>query len=312
MLIKQCNICNTYPFAMLSTSNIDLTPGKIQSLSPQLRKAARYVVENPGEIATRSQRFIAKSTDLPAPTFTRLARAMGYENYDDLREMCRKEVLHRRTFLAEKAQAQIRNSDDETSFAVHHGSASLRNIETLLADLDLDTLEASVDLLARARRVALIGMLSAKPIVDYVAYLANISLGGWHALGQANGSLAHELADLDQNDACIVFSAQPYATRAIELARHAARKNVPVIAITDSPAAPVAEFTQQCLYLKTESPQFFPSHATAIVLFEAIIGMLIQKTGTAAQERIARIEHQNHELGEYWRDEPVSNKGERR
>lgn len=299
------------PIAMARTSSFDLSPGKIQSLSPQLRKAARFLVENPGEIATRSQRFIAKSTDLPAPTFTRLARAMGYDSYDDLREMCREEVLHKRTLLAEKAQAQIRDSHSEASFAAHHVSASLRNLDILISDLDPEQLEAGVQLLARAPQVALIGVLSAKPIMDYVAYLANMSLGGWHALGQESNALANDMANLDENSACIVFSVQPYAARAVELARWVSGKNVPIIAVTDSPVAPAAEYARHCFCLKTDSPQFFPSHATAIVFFEAIVGMLIQKNGKTAQERIAKIEQQNHELGEYWRDKPANDKGER-
>ncbi len=290
------------PNAMPKPSHLDLSPGKIQSLSPQLRKAARFVVENPGEIATRSQRFIAKSTDLPAPTFTRLARAMGYESYDDLREMCRDEVLQKRTFLAEKAQVQICKNNDEADFAADHVSASLRNIDTMLADLDLEDFEAGVQRLARARRVTLIGVFSAKPILDYVAYLANMSLGGWHSLGLENGAIANDLADLDERDVCIVFSVRPYAARTAELARNVAYRNVPVIAVTDSPAAPITEFAQQCFYLKTESPQFFPTHASAVVFFELLIGMLIRKNGEVAQQRIAKIEQQNHELGEYWQD----------
>ncbi|WP_371223195.1 MurR/RpiR family transcriptional regulator [Roseovarius sp. 2305UL8-3] len=286
---------------------VDLTPGKIQSLSPQLRKAARYVVENPGEIATRSQRFVAKSTNLPAPTFTRLARAIGYETYDDLRDVCRQDLLHKRTFLADKAQAQLRDSTDETSFAAHHVSASLRNIDAMLTDLDEAQLEAAASVLAKARRVSLIGLLSAKPIVDYAAYLANMSLGNWRSLGLESGALANDLADLDHRDACLVFSVQPYAARAVELARHVAAQNVPVIVLTDSPLAPAAEYADHCFCLKTDSPQFFPSHATALVFFETIIGMIIQRNGATAQERIAKIERHNHELGEYWQDEPASN-----
>lgn len=36
--------------------------------------------------------------------------------------------------------------------------------------------------------------------------------------------------------------------------------------------------------------------------FEYLIGMVIQIKGKEAQERIAVIEQQNHNLGEYWQD----------
>lgn len=287
-----------------------LTPGKIQNLSPQLRKAARFVIDNPGEIATRSQRYIAKKTNLSAPTFTRLARAMGYQTYDDLRDVCRSEVLNKRTFLAEKAKDQIHKGNDEATFVVQNIEASVRNLETTLAGLDPEELKAIVSALARSRSVVLAGMFSAKSIMEYAAYLGNMAVGKWRAIGLEVGALANDLVDIDQNDACIFFSVQPYASKTIELAKIMVARNVPIIVITDSPASPVAAYATHCIYTETESSQFFPSHGAAIVILETLIGVLIQATGPKAQERIAKIEQQNHQLRDYWRDEPNSNKGE--
>jgi DNA-binding MurR/RpiR family transcriptional regulator len=59
-----------------------LISSKYSSLSPQLQRAARFVVENPEEVATRSLRQIAASIDMSPPTFSRLAGALGYKNYE--------------------------------------------------------------------------------------------------------------------------------------------------------------------------------------------------------------------------------------
>lgn len=287
----------------------DLTPGKLQSLSPQLRKAARYVVEHPGEVATRSQRFIAESANLSAPTFTRLAHAIGYDSYDALRETCRVEVLHKRTVLAEKARELVDADETDAGFAARHAAATVRNIEALITGLDPEALETAAQMLARARQVALLGVMSARPIVDYAMYLANMSLAGWKVPGRSGYGLASDLADLGPEDVCIVFSIEPYAAQAIELAREVTEKNVPLLALTDNHLSPVAEHAQHCFCIGTQSPQFFPSHVAAMVFFEAIIGMVIQMKGTEAQLRIAAVERQNHKLGEYWQDKPASNKG---
>lgn len=287
----------------------ELTPGRLQSLSPQLRKAARYIVEHPGEIATRSQRFVADTAKLPAPTFTRLARAIGYDSYDDLRETCRVEVLNKRTTLAEKARVLVNADESNTGFAAHHAAATIRNTEALIASLDPNEVEAAAQMLARARRVALLGAMSARPIVDYAMYLANMSLSGWMALGRSGCGLASDLADLGAEDVCIVFSIEPYAAQAIDLARTVTEQGVPLLALTDSHLSPVAEHAQHCFCIETKSPQFFPSHVAAMVFFEAIIGMAIQIKGEEAQQRIAAVERRNHKLGEYWQDKPAQKKG---
>ncbi|MEO1139708.1 MAG: MurR/RpiR family transcriptional regulator [Pseudomonadota bacterium] len=287
----------------------DLTPGKLQSLSPQLRKAARYVVEHPGEIATRSQRFVADDANLSAPTFTRLARAIGYDSYDDLRETCRVEVLHNRTVLAEKAQMLVDADTANEGFTTRHAAAAIRNTEALIARLDPAEVDAAAQLLASARHVALLGVMSAGPIVDYAMYLANMSLTGWTVPGRGGHGLASDLADLGSDDVGIVFSIAPYAAQAVDLADQVTRTRVPLIALTDNHLAPIAEHARHCFCIGTESPQFFPSHVAAMVFFEAIIGMVIQMKGKEAQQRIAAVERQNHELGQYWQDNSASNKG---
>ncbi len=287
----------------------DLTPAKLQSLSPKLRRAARYVVEHPGEIATRSQRFVADTANLSAPTFTRLAHAIGYDSYDDLRETCRIELLQKRTVLAEKARVLVDADDTSAGFAARHAAATIRNTEALIAQLDAQELETAAELLAQARRVALLAVMSARPVVDYAMYLANMSLSGWTVPGRGGYGMASDLSDLETGDVCIVFSIEPYAAQAVELAGHAAEKHVPLIALTDNHLSPVAEHARHCFCIGTESPQFFPSHVAAMVFFEAIIGMVIQMKGKEAQQRIAAVERQNHKLGEYWQDEPANNKG---
>jgi DNA-binding MurR/RpiR family transcriptional regulator len=227
-------------------------------------------------------------------------------------------VLDRRHLLADRARAMLEEAGTGTgagggtdaSFATRHIASSIRNTEALLAELDGPELAAAVDLLAGARRVVLIGLLSARPIADYAVYVANMSLRGWSAIAQGQAGLASELADLGPEDVAIVLSIEPYATRAVRLAQMVAARGVPLLALTDTRLSPVAAQAAHCFCIRTQSPQFFPSHVAATVFFEAIIGMVIHAKGSEAQQRIAATERQNHELGEYWQDKPATKKGD--
>ena len=288
----------------------DLDPSLVQTLSPQLRKAARFVVDHPGEVATRSQRSVARAAGLSAPSFTRLAQAIGYDSYDDLRETCRADVLNKRGLLADRAQVMVENVDNEAGFAARHIASAIRNTEAMISELDPATLLDATQLLAQARRVVLISLMSARPIADYAVYLANMSLGGWSSIARGQTGLAGELAELGPKDVAIVLSIEPYSAQSVALATQVNALGVPLISLTDTQLAPVAEHATHSFCIRTESPQFFPSHVAATVFFEAIIGMVIQVKGSEAQKRIAAVERQNHELGEYWQDKPASNKGD--
>ncbi len=287
-----------------------LTPEKLQGLSPQLRKAARYVVEHPGEIAMRSQRYVAEATKLPAPTFTRLARAIGFDTYDALREVCRRDVMGPARPLAKRARdlvdAPMDPTGDASLFALHAG-ASVRGINALLAGIDQRALVEVSKLLAKADNVALIGEMSARPIMEYAAYLADVSLQGWSIVGRSGESVPATLARLGQDDIAIVMSLRPYSIRSVELSKHIRAQGTRVIALTDNVLSPIATMADHSFFLSTECPQFFPSHVCATMFFEALVGMIIRERGTKAQQHIAAVERQNHKLNEYWQDETAAN-----
>lgn len=282
-----------------------LSPRRIEGLSPQLRRAARFVVDNPGEVATRSLRHVAHAAGLPPPTFSRLARAVGYDSYDALRDLCRANLLDRRAGIATKAQALL-DGDGETPFVTRHAAASIEGIEALLRDLDHAALEDAARMLSGARRVALIGAMSARAFVDYASYLADMSLDGWGVIGRGAVSLAAETRDLGPEDAALVLTMEPYAASSVATARVIAATGARLIAISDSQLSPVAAVATHSFVLSPDSPQFFPSHVAATVFIEALVGMVVKEKGAEAQRRIASTERRSHELREYWRDTPPS------
>ncbi len=249
------------------------------------------------------QRHVADAAKLPAPTFTRLARAIGFDSYDQLRDVCREDVLHTQTVLADRARALVEEPMDDSgaaSLVARHAVAAIRNTQALVDLIDQEALTKASQILARASKVVLIGELSARGIVDYASYVANMSLTGWKVLGRAGESLASDIADLKPGDACIVLSISPYSTRAIETAEHVAKCGIPVIAVTDNALSPLAALADFSFFIGSESPQFFPSHVASTAFFETLVGMVIRERGEEAQKYIAAVERQKHKMNEYW------------
>ena len=281
--------------------SVALAPDRIEQLSPQLRRAARFVADNPGQVATRSLRHIAQEADLPAPTFSRLARAIGYVNYDALKDRCRDDVLSRHSDLADTALSQ-KGIAVETFTLPEHVAASIKGIETLLRDIDPVELAEIAQLLANARRVVLIGEMRARAFVDYATYLSDMSIDGWTVIGRGTVSLAAETRDLGPGDAAIIVTMKPYSTRSIETARFVAGMGTPLIAVTDSLLSPVAGTARHLLVASSNSPQFFPSYVVITLLIETLIGMVVAEKGDDAQQRIAETARRSRDLKEYWRD----------
>jgi DNA-binding MurR/RpiR family transcriptional regulator len=98
----------------------------------------------------------------------------------------------------------------------------------------------------------------------------------------------------------LVLTKSPYARRSIEAARIAKDAGARVIAITDGVHSPIIPLAGVSFIVSTDSPNFFPSHAATLVLFEALLGMVVRRRGKSAQARIAAVESVNRSHGEYW------------
>ena len=275
------------------------------ALSPQLKLAARFVAEHPHNVAMRSLRHIASTSKLSPPTFTRLARAVGCKNYEEMREICRRETTRQSRTFADKARLlQQRGADDTRrepgGLVGRQAAAAIANIEALLASIDPAKLERAADILATSERVLLVGLLSSTAFVDYAAYMANMAFPNWQAAGRSGVSMPAALFDTTRRDAVLVLTKSPYARRSIEAARIAKRTGARVIAITDGVHSPVVPLAHVSFIVATDSPNFFPSHAATLVLFEALISMVVRKSGKRAQMRIAAVENANRSHSEYW------------
>ena len=183
-------------------------------------------------------------------------------------------------------------------------------MQRVVEQTDPDRLTNAAQLLADARRVVLIGEMSARGLMDYVSYMANMSLTGWKVLDRASDSLSSELAFLGSKDACIVTAVSPYSTRSLKIVRHIVEAGIPVVAITDNALSPLVSLADHSFFVATESPQFFPSHVALMVVLEVLIDMVIRERGIEAQKHIAAVERQNHILNEYWQEDLAVNKGE--
>lgn len=280
-----------------------LISSKFDTLSPQLKRAAAFIAEHPEEVATRSLRQLAASVDISPPTFTRLATALGFENYEALRESCRHLVKEQKLLFAEKASA-LRESgagvDSESHFVLQQANAAIVNINQLVNSIDLALIDAAAERFANARKVVLAGMMSSKPFVDYMAYMASMGFENWSVLGGDPGMDASVLAGLTEGDAALVIAKAPYAERAIHTAQQLHQQGVSVIGITDSVSSPLCAYCRSVFFVSTDTPQFFTSHAATLVLIESLIGVIIANSNEQVEQRIAAVEAKNHEVGNYF------------
>ena len=271
-------------------------------LSAKLKEAADFVISNPVEIATRSLRSISSDVGIAPATFSRLARAVGYSTYEELREEMRLSVGRKaQSFTDGVERLQSEHSGNQKSFASGHILTCMGNLKALHSEIDAAEFDHVVEQLHSSRKVVLLGALGSTGVAEYMAYSANFIAENWYLAGRMGASLGSSLMGIGSKDALIVITKAPHANQAIQAAELASSNGAFVVVITDSHKCPSLVHASTYFIVPTGSSHFFSSYVSTVALIESMIGLLAVKAGSKARDRIRKIEVSNRRL-EYLAD----------
>jgi DNA-binding MurR/RpiR family transcriptional regulator len=261
----------------------------------QLQAGARYVLDRPRDVALLSMREQARQAGVQPATMTRLAKRLGMDGYDDVRELYAAAVRDGGLGFAGKAGVQVvsQKLKGDKALAADMLKSIGRQIDLLAAPASLDRLVAAAKALASARRIYCLGLRSSHSVAWHLHYV--LSLVGdrsIHLDGIASTG-ADALARATSRDVLLVASVTPYTRLTIELAEYAVGQGIAVVAITDSEVAPLAQMAQHVVIVPTESPSFFHAMSPAFAVAE-VLGAVI--AGRGGDDALASLRHSDGHL----------------
>jgi DNA-binding MurR/RpiR family transcriptional regulator len=261
----------------------------------QLQAGARYVLDRPRDVALLSMREQARQAGVQPATMTRLAKRLGMEGYDEVRELYAAAVRDGGLGFAGKAGVQVvsQKLKGDRALAADMLKSIGKQIERLATPANLDRLVAAARALTSARRVYCLGLRSSHSVAWHLHYVLtlvgdrSIHIDGIGATG------ADALARATNRDILLVTSVMPYTRLTVELAEYAVRRGIAVVAITDSEVAPLAQIAQDVIVVPTESPSFFHAMSPAFAVAE-VLGAVI--AGRGGEDALASLRHSDGHL----------------
>ncbi|TMK48426.1 MAG: MurR/RpiR family transcriptional regulator [Alphaproteobacteria bacterium] len=265
------------------------------TMSGQLQAGARYVLERPRDVALLSMREQARQAGVQPATMTRLAKHLGMDGYDGVRELYAAAVRDGEIGFAGKAGAQVASQKlkGDKALAAEMLRSIGRQIERLAAPDRLERLVLAARALASARRIYCLGLRSSHSIAWHLHYvLSLVGERSTHIDGIA-ATGADALARATSRDVLLVASVLPYTRLTVELAEYAVEQGMAVVAITDSEVAPLAQIAQHAVIVATDSPSFFHAMSPAFAVAE-ILGAII--AGRGGDDALATLRHTDEHL----------------
>jgi len=275
------------------------------SLPSQMKAAARFLVDRPGDVALLSMREQARAAGVLPATMTRLAQRLGFSGYDDVRELYAAAIRAGELGFSGRAGRQVaaQREKGETALAdafaasLADGLARLRTPEMLSALVD------AAEILAGAGRIACLGLRASFPMAWTVRYLLGLFDDRALLLDGGAGVTADRTRDLGPGDALLAFGFDPYTRETVDTVERLAARGVPVVAVTDSAVSPLARAAARSIPLGPDSaPSFFRAMTPAFAAAEILAALVAGRGGEDALAALARTEAHLSSCKVHWVD----------
>jgi len=279
------------------TELVDQLKRRFELLSPQFQVAAKFLLDQPDEVAVSSMRSVAVEAKVQSATLVRLAQHLGFAGWPELKALFVEWLRASPHRYAVRAKSLTSQSGPEELFG-ELIRTQRSNIDIAAAGAPPSLLQAA-RLLEKAKNVHVAGFRACHPIAFTLQYLYRFFRWNVNRIGVGDSSLEMGLRAIEPEDAVVVISFAPYSKEALTVLQIARRKGCKILAMTDSLASPLARSADVTVIFSAQSPSFFPSIVSGIALVEALVELLASRGGDQAVQRIELAERQMFDLGSY-------------
>jgi DNA-binding MurR/RpiR family transcriptional regulator len=281
----------------LSSFNSRLKAG-FDDLPPQLKEAARWVIDHPADVALLSLREQARRAGIAPATLTRLAQRLGLGGYNGVRKLFADAVRERPESYRGRAEELLLRRDSEGDQAlVQDIFASLgQHLQNLSMPDAIERFTAAADMIASASRVFCLGQRSSFSVAYIFHYVRSLFGSNSVLVDGSGGSGVDTLRAIGKGDVLLAISVNRYVRHTIDAAKFAKDRGARVVALTDSEMSPLVSFADEAILVRTETPSFFHTMAPAFAAVECLAALVAARRG---RETLAALDESERQLAAF-------------
>jgi DNA-binding MurR/RpiR family transcriptional regulator len=279
---------------------VRLLVDSFSGLTPELQKAAKFMLENPEEVGLNSMRTVARKAGVKPATVTRLSKALGFEEYGALREPFRDRLRMNEPKFAAGVEDVLRRRDDAHGLLDDLRRQEVENIEATLSPGNYAAIDAAAGTLHDCRRIYVLGLRGAHASAFLFHYAYQLFQENSFLVDTGAGIFADQLRGISEQDGLLVISFPPYTQLTIDAVGYAAEAGAQIVAITDSVVSPAAHAAAHTIIARSDSASFYHSFTGALAVTQALITLLVAKAGADAVQIVREAERQLSKISAYW------------
>ena len=250
---------------------------RYETLSKRLKQIARYILDEPNDIALETLAVIAVRCGVQPSAIVRFAKSFGFEGASQMQRLFRDGLLSNNAALgySERVRQLGETANDHGADPagllgefVEGNTLAIQNLMQTVSGADM---KAAVDAIAAAETVHVVGFRRSFPIASYIAY--SLLQAGKRAIfidGVA-GLAMQQVQAMGEGDLLIAISYHPYSEETVAIVEAVRARGHDVLAISDSLVSPVAKPAQHVLQVRESEVRKFRSLSASMCLAQALV-----------------------------------------
>lgn len=250
---------------------------RYDSLSKRLQQIARYVLDEPNELALETLAVISERCGVQPSAIVRFAKTFGYPGASQMQRLFRDGLLSGHAGLGygervrhfnEAVARKPEGGADVLGEFVEGNTLALQNLTQTVSETDMKDAVALID---KAETVYVVGFRRSFPVASYLAYsLQQVNKRTLFIDGVA-GLTKQQVQTIGPRDLLIAVSYHPYAEETVQAVEMATQRGARVLSISDSLVSPIAKPAELVLHVRESEVRTFRSLAASICLAQALV-----------------------------------------
>lgn len=269
--------------------------------APQMRAAARYLLDHPADFGLDPIRETARKARVSTYTLVNMAKHLGFSSFEELRAPFRAALVANAPGPANPEWLDEMRAQGDSGVAYAEAAHNaLAVVNRTLENQALEALTAVADMLTAARKVYLTGMRASYAMAYYLHYVGRMALPGMELVPRHMGSAIDDLKDAEPGDVLVAVTVTPHSRETIEACRFAQGKGLKTVVISGSTAFAPAVRPDHTLVASVLTSHDFACYSGMTVLIEALVALLIRRGGDTARARVAAYDSLRRDSNAYW------------
>ena len=250
---------------------------------------ATFILENYDKAAYMTAAKMGALVGVSESTVVRFATQLGYSGYPEFQRSLQEVIRSKLTSVQRMQVTNSRIGDGDVLESVL--TADAEKIRRTLERIDRRSFDEAIKKIVGAKNIYIIGVRSSSSLAGFLNFNLRLIFSNVHFVQTTSGSeMFEQLMHMGEGDVMIAISFPRYSKRIINAVEYARSVKADVIALTDSPSSPIAEYADQLLTAQSDMASFVDSLVAPLSIINAIIVGVSRVKGEEISRQLEKLE----------------------